>query len=201
MLKPNFEQSKRRLKSLCIWIHIVLWAERKLLHKTCQWIYHVSHILSGEQNDFLDSGVGRFGNQILKSASPFVKQVWQKVVTEISVQKIALLCWRLLASALNQHLVHVRVNKCLRELFGGIDSRLITCGRKYVPSLSIFRIDFDCLFTMSHNVCIVFVAKLHAINSMLGRLFVLKLPKTKLLVTNTQQLGFNFIWLFEQIEQ
>ena len=54
---------------------------------------------------------------------------------------------------------------------------------------------------MSHYVCIVFVAKLNAIDSMLGRLFVLKLPEAKFLVTNTLQMGFNFIWMFEQIEQ
>ena len=112
VLKPNFEQSESRLKRLCIRIDVVLRAERKLLNQTSQRIYNVTHILFSEQNNFLDSRISRFGNQILKSTSPFVKEIWQKVVAKISVQKIALLRCTLLPSTLNQHLVHIRVNKC-----------------------------------------------------------------------------------------
>lgn len=201
VLEPNFEQSERRLQRFCIRIDIVLWAERKLLDKPCECVNNMPNILSSQKDYLFDSGVSRFCDQILESASSFVEKTGQKVVAKVTMQKIFLLRFRSLGSALVKNLVHIWVDEGLWELFGSINSRLITRRRKYVPCFSIFGINFHSLFAMTDNVRIVFVAKFDPVNSMFGGLFILKLPKAKLLVAYAQQVRLNIIWLFQQVKQ
>lgn len=86
----------------------------------------------------------------------------------------------------------------LRELLRVVNACLIISRRVYVPRLQVLRVDLRGLLAVICDLLVVAILKHHIV---LVRLHKLKLPETKLVVADRQELWLDVFRLLEQVHQ